>query len=116
MNHILIVVRGCDDETRVIVHYSEEQMSFFESFCKSIALASDGGCQPDISYYTIPDEAYQTHLKWQSLNERCEDFLGGNFSNEEMEFYSNYYGEYWLESQAIEPKFNAYKFREQCKF
>lgn len=113
MTNLLIVVRGCDDETRIITHYDGYDFRFFEDICRRVALASTYSCQPDISYYTIPPEAYEKYIRWKSLKKKFElnDFIGN--TEEETEFYNNHYDEYWLERQVIEPMFIASKFRKE---
>ena len=113
MTSVLIEVRGCDATTKIITSYNEEQIGFLENFCKQIALASDGCCRPDISYYTVPNEAVSLYKKWKKIDENIysEPEL---LTEEEKEFYySKFYNYYWLIDQAVEPKFNASQFRKE---
>ena len=108
-----IVIRGCDDVTPVLLDLNEEESSALKKLAESAATISNGQCMPDISYYSITDEAYENHIKWKEIMQKRADSYWDDteLTEEEREFYYNFYDEYWVEHNYID-HFDAYEYRK----
>lgn len=108
-----IVIRGCDDVTPVLLDLNEEEFSALKKLAESAATISNSKCMPDISYYGIADEVYENHIKWKEIAQKKEDSYwdGIELTEEESEFYYNFYDEYWIGHNYID-RFDACEYRK----